>query len=231
MIEFEKVCKNYCTSQSKEPKAALKDASFKIKDGDFVILCGRSGAGKTTILKMISCEEKPTSGKVLFDKKDLGKVKKSDAYLIRHKIGFIFQDFKLLPYKTVFENIAYALETCDHDESKIKDEVDQVIELVGLEKKRNSFPNELSGGEQQRVSIARALIHRPEVILADEPTGNLDPYNTRDIIKILLKINEAGSTVILSTHDKEVVNALKKRVLTLQDGSIVRDEEEGVYFL
>ncbi|MFA5368872.1 MAG: ATP-binding cassette domain-containing protein, partial [Candidatus Paceibacterota bacterium] len=176
MIEFEKVCKNYCTSQSKEPKAALKDASFKIKDGDFVILCGRSGAGKTTILKMISCEEKPTSGKVLFDKKDLGKVKKSDAYLIRHKIGFIFQDFKLLPYKTVFENIAYALETCDHDESKIKDEVDQVIELVGLEKKRNSFPNELSGGEQQRVSIARALIHRPEVILADEPTGNLDPY-------------------------------------------------------
>jgi cell division transport system ATP-binding protein len=231
MIEFEKVCKNYLTSQSKVPKVALKDATFNIKDGEFVILCGRSGAGKTTILKLISCEEKATSGKVLFDKKDLGKVKKSDAYLIRHKIGFIFQDFKLLSYKTVFENIAYALEACDHEDSKIKNEVEQVIELVGLEKKRNSFPNELSGGEQQRVSIARALIHRPEVILADEPTGNLDPYNTRDIIKILLKINEAGSTVILSTHDKEVVNALKKRVITLKDGIIVRDEEEGVYFL
>lgn len=231
MIEFEKVNKVYQPNLAQEPKAALKDASFKIKDGEFVILCGRSGAGKTTILKLISCEEKASNGRILFDKKDLGVVKKSEAYLIRQKIGSIFQDFKLLSYKTVFENVAYALEAQDYDERKIREEVMQVIELVGLEGRVNCFPHELSGGEQQRVSIARALIHRPEVILADEPTGNLDPYNTRDIIKILLKINEAGSTVILSTHDKEVVNALKKRVITLKDGVVVRDEEEGVYFL
>ncbi|MFA5086823.1 MAG: ATP-binding cassette domain-containing protein [Candidatus Paceibacterota bacterium] len=231
MIEFEKVNKDYYPNLSNEAKVAIKDVSFKIKDGEFVILCGRSGAGKTTILKLISCEEKPTKGRILFDKKDLSMVKKSDAYLIRRKIGSVFQDYKLLSYKTVFENVAYALETLEYNEKKIKDEVMQVIELVGLENRVNCFPNELSGGEQQRVSIARALIHRPEVILADEPTGNLDPYNTRDIIKILLKINEAGSTVILSTHDKEVVNALKKRVITLKDGVIARDEEEGVYFL
>ncbi|MDD5569019.1 MAG: ATP-binding cassette domain-containing protein [Candidatus Pacebacteria bacterium] len=231
MIEFENVSKVYYLDFAKEKKTALKDATFKIKDGEFVILCGRSGAGKTTILKLISCEEKPTSGRVFFDKKDLTMVKKSDAHLIREKIGFIFQDFKLLPYKTVLENVAYALEAFDYDENKINDEVRQVVELVGLDKKMDCFPRELSGGEQQRVSIARALIHRPEVILADEPTGNLDPYNTRDIIKILLKINEAGSTVILSTHDKEVVNALKKRVITIDEGRIMRDEEEGVYFL
>lgn len=231
MIEFEKVNKDYYPNLSSEAKVAIKDVTFKIKDGEFVILCGRSGAGKTTILKLISCEEKPTKGRILFDKKDLSMVKKSEAYLIRRKIGSVFQDYKLLSYKTVFENVAYALETLEYNEKKIKDEVMQVIELVGLENRVNCFPNELSGGEQQRVSIARALIHRPEVILADEPTGNLDPYNTRDIIKILLKINEAGSTVILSTHDKEVVNALKKRVITLKDGVIARDEEEGVYFL
>ena len=231
MIEFEKVSKDYSTNLSKESKGALKDVSFNIKDGEFVILCGRSGAGKTTILKLISCEEKSTKGKILFDRKDLSIVKRSEAYLVRRKIGFIFQDFKLLSYKTVYENIAYALEALEYNEKKIKHEVLQVIELVGLESRINCFPHELSGGEQQRVSIARALIHRPEVILADEPTGNLDPYNTRDIIKILLKINEAGSTVILSTHDKEVVNALKKRVITLKDGEIARDEEEGVYFL
>jgi cell division transport system ATP-binding protein len=230
MIEFENVNKNYYPNL-KDPKFALRDISFKVKDGDFVILCGRSGAGKTTILKLISCEEKPTTGKVFFDNKDLAKVKKSEAHLIRQKIGFIFQDYKLLSYKTVFENIAYALEAFDYDERKIEHEVNQVIELVGLDSRKKCFPKELSGGEQQRVSIARALIHRPEIILADEPTGNLDPYNTRDIIKILLKINGAGSTVILSTHDKEVVNALKKRVITIDDGKIVRDEEEGVYFL
>ncbi|HPC30821.1 MAG TPA: ATP-binding cassette domain-containing protein [Candidatus Pacearchaeota archaeon] len=232
MIEFEHVSKEYYPYLSKESKVALKDISFKIKDGEFVILCGRSGSGKTTILKLITCEERPTKGRVFFDKKDLSTVKKSEAYLIRQKIGSIYQDFKLLSYKTVFENVAYALETLEYyDEERIKKEVNQVIELVGLENRINCFPHELSGGEQQRVSIARALINRPEVILADEPTGNLDPYNTRDIIKILLKINEAGSTVILSTHDKEVVNALKKRVITLKDGMIVRDEEEGVYFL
>ena len=231
MIEFKNVTKEYPPNLVKEKKTALKNISFEIKDGEFVTLCGRSGAGKTTILKLISCEEKPTSGLVMFDDTNTADVKKSDAYLIRQKIGFIFQDYKLLPYKTVYENVAYALEAFDFNESLVKDEVMQVLELVGLENKVDHFPKELSGGEQQRVSIARALIHRPKIILADEPTGNLDPYNARDIIKILLKINESGSTVILSTHSKDTVNFLEKRVITLEDGRIIRDEENGVFSL
>jgi len=158
-------------------------------------------------------------------------VKKSDAYLVRQKIGFIFQDYKLLAYKTVYENVAYALEAFDFNEKLVRDEVMQVLELVGLENKINCLPKELSGGEKQRVSIARALIHRPEIILADEPTGNLDPYHTREIVKILLKINASGSTVILSTHSRETVNSLEKRVITLENGRIIRDEENGVFSL
>lgn len=231
MIEFKNVTKEYPPNLTKEKKIALKNISFEIKDGEFVTLCGRSGAGKTTILKLISCEEKPTSGLVMFDDINTAEVKKSDAYLIRQKIGFIFQDYKLLPYKTAYENVAYALEAFDFNESLVRDEVMQVLELVGLENKADCFPKELSGGEQQRVSIARALIHRPKIILADEPTGNLDPYHARDIIKILLKINESGSTVILSTHSKETVNFLEKRVITLEDGRIIRDEENGVFSL
>jgi cell division transport system ATP-binding protein len=231
MIEFKNVTKEYAPNLFKEAKVALQNVSFEVKAGEFVTLCGRSGAGKTTILKLISCEEKPTSGTVMFDDTNTSDVKKSDAYLIRQKIGFIFQDYKLLSYKTVYENVAYALEAFDFNEKLVKDEVMQVLELVGLENKANCLPKELSGGEKQRVSIARALIHRPEIILADEPTGNLDPYHTRDIIKILLKINEGGATVILSTHDKETVNSLHKRVITLENGRIIRDEEEGVFSL
>ncbi|MDD5098146.1 MAG: ATP-binding cassette domain-containing protein [Candidatus Pacebacteria bacterium] len=231
MIEFKNVTKEYPPNLVKEKKVAIKNASFEIKDGEFVILCGRSGAGKTTILKLISCEEKPSSGLIMFDDVNIAEIKKSNAYTIRQKIGFIFQDYKLLSYKTVYENVAYALEAFDFNESLVKEEVMQVLELVGLESKINCLPRELSGGEQQRVSIARALIHRPKIILADEPTGNLDPYHTRDIIKILLKINESGSTVILSTHSKEIVNLLEKRVITLEDGRIIRDEEKGVFSL
>ncbi len=231
MIEFRNVTKEYAPNLMKERKVALHNVSFDVKDGEFVTICGRSGAGKTTILKLISCEEKPSSGVVLFDDIDTLEVKKSDAYAIRQKVGFIFQDYKLLSYKTVYENIAYALEAFDFKNSLVKDEVMQVIELVGLEQRLNCLPKELSGGEKQRVSIARALIHRPKIILADEPTGNLDPYHTRDIIKILLKINESGSTVILSTHSKETVNALERRVITIEDGRIIRDEEKGVFSL
>ncbi|MDD4531248.1 MAG: ATP-binding cassette domain-containing protein [Candidatus Pacebacteria bacterium] len=231
MIQFKNVTKEYSPNLFKEAKVALQNVSFEIKKGEFVTFCGRSGAGKTTVLKLISCEEKPTSGTVLFDDTDTKDVKKSEAYLIRQKIGFIFQDYKLLSYKTVFENVAYALEAFDFNEKLLRDEVMQVLELVGLESRANCLPRELSGGEKQRVSIARALIHRPEIILADEPTGNLDPYHTRDIVKILLKINEAGATVILSTHDREIVNALEKRVITLENGRIIRDEEKGVFSL
>lgn len=231
MIEFKNVSKEYPPNLVKESKVALQNISFTVKPGEFVTLCGRSGAGKTTILKMISCEEKPTTGVVMFNDTNTLDVKKSDAYLIRQKIGFIFQDYKLLAYKTVYENVAYALEAFDFNEKLVKDEVMQVLELVGLENKINCLPRELSGGEKQRVSIARALIHRPEIILADEPTGNLDPYHTREIVKILLKINASGSTVILSTHSRETVNSLEKRVITLENGRIIRDEENGVFSL
>jgi cell division transport system ATP-binding protein len=231
MIEFKNVSKEYPPNLVKESKVALQNITFTVKPGEFVTLCGRSGAGKTTILKMISCEEKPSSGTVMFNDINTLDVKKSDAYLIRQKIGFIFQDYKLLAYKTVYENVAYALEAFDFNEKLVKDEVMQVLELVGLESKINCLPKELSGGEKQRVSIARALIHRPEIILADEPTGNLDPYHTREIVKILLKINESGSTVVLSTHSRETVNSLEKRVITLENGRIIRDEEKGVFSL
>ena len=231
MIEFKNVSKEYPPNLVKESKVALQNITFSVKSGEFVTLCGRSGAGKTTILKMISCEETPTSGVVMFDETNTLDVKKSDAYLIRQKIGFIFQDYKLLAYKTVYENVAYALEAFDFNPKLVRDEVMQVLELVGLENKVNCLPRELSGGEKQRVSIARALIHRPEIILADEPTGNLDPYHTREIVKILLKINESGSTVILSTHSRETVNSLEKRVITLENGRIIRDEEKGVFSL
>jgi cell division transport system ATP-binding protein len=228
MIEFKNVSKEYPPNLVKESKVALQNISFTVKPGEFVTLCGRSGAGKTTILKMISCEEKPTTGVVMFNDTNTLDVKKSDAYLVRQKIGFIFQDYKLLAYKTVYENVAYALEAFDFNEKLVRDEV---LELVGLENKINCLPKELSGGEKQRVSIARALIHRPEIILADEPTGNLDPYHTREIVKILLKINASGSTVILSTHSRETVNSLEKRVITLENGRIIRDEEKGVFSL
>ncbi|MFA6252258.1 MAG: ATP-binding cassette domain-containing protein [Candidatus Paceibacterota bacterium] len=231
MIEFKQVSKDYVSNIGKEVKPALREVSFSVKDGEFITLCGRSGAGKTTVLRMIACEEKPTSGAVLFYGQNTIDIKEKDAYTIRQQLGFIFQDFKLLPYKTVFENVAYALEVIGQDTKKSKDEVMKVLDLVGLTKKANRFPKELSGGEQQRTSIARALIHRPRVILADEPTGNLDPYHSRDIMKVLMKINEAGSTIILSTHNKEIVNAIKKRVITIDDGRIVRDEENGMFFI
>jgi cell division transport system ATP-binding protein len=231
MIEFKQVSKDYISNIGKEVKPALREVSFSVKDGEFVTLCGRSGAGKTTILKMIACEEKPTNGSVIFYGQDTLDIKEKDAYCIRQQLGFIFQDFKLLPYKTVFENVAYALEVTGQDTKKARDEVMKVLDLVGLTKKANRFPKELSGGEQQRTSIARALIHRPRIILADEPTGNLDPYHSRDIMKVLMKINEAGSTIVLSTHNKEIVNTIKKRVITVDDGRIVRDEENGMFFI
>jgi cell division transport system ATP-binding protein len=231
MIEFKQVSKDYVSNIGKEVKPALREVSFSVKDGEFITLCGRSGAGKTTVLRMIACEEKPTSGAVLFYGQNTIDIKEKDAYTIRQQLGFIFQDFKLLPYKTVFENVAYALEVTGQDTKKARDEVMKVLDLVGLTKKANRFPKELSGGEQQRTSIARALIHRPRIILADEPTGNLDPYHSRDIMKVLMKINEAGSTIVLSTHNKEIVNTIKKRVITVDDGRIVRDEENGMFFI
>jgi len=230
MIKFEKVTKIYHTSQNKEV-IALRDVSFEVKEKEFVCIVGKSGAGKTTLLKLILGEEKPTRGKIFFNGEEISKLPASKLPKIRRKIGAVFQDYKLLAKKTVFENVAYIMEALGFPDEQIKKDVPQVLEMVGLLEKINCFPHELSAGEKQRLAIARALIHRPKVVLADEPTGNLDPYNTAEILKILLKINEMGTTIILATHNKEVVNNVNKRVISLVDGKIARDEEKGRFVL
>lgn len=231
MISFQNVTKTYYPNSGHKPKTGIKKVSFDIRDGEFVTFCGRSGAGKTTILKIIFAQERPNSGKAIVDEEDISQLKEKSVYRLRQKVGFIFQDYKLLENKTIYENVAYALEIMEAPDEEIEKETIQVLELVGLESKVDCFPKDLSGGEKQRVAIARALIKRPKIILADEPTGNLDPYHSRDIIKMLLKINEMGSTVLLSTHSKDIVNSLSRRVITLENGRIIRDEENGRFVL
>jgi len=226
MVKFQKITKIY------PPNAiALKDVSFEIEPKEFVCLVGKSGAGKTTLLKLLMAEERPTSGRIFFDDQDVQKIKPKYLPEFRRKIGAVFQDYRLLPSKTAYENIAYVMEVIGASDSEIARDMAEVLDIVGLTRKAHNFPAQLSGGERQRVAIARALIHRPEVILADEPTGNLDPYNTLDIVRLLLKINEFGTTVILSTHNREVINSLCKRTITLSDGKIVRDEKVGRFIL
>jgi len=222
LVSFQNVTKIYPRDVE-----ALRNVSFEIKKGEFVCLAGRSGAGKTTLLKLLIGEEKPTYGRIFFDGIEVQKLPSKDLPFLRRRIGAIFQDYKLLSSRTVYENIAYALEVIGFDKEEIDRQVPQVLDIVGLTDCADHFPEELSGGEKQRVAIARALITRPELICADEPTGNLDPYHTRDIIQLLLKIQELGATVILSTHDKEIINSLHKRVITLEKGKIIRDEQHG----
>ncbi len=233
MIKFEKVTKKYTSKRKDSNKEviALEDVSFRVKDKEFVSIVGKSGAGKTTLLKLLLVQEKPTSGKVVFEGKDLTKLKSKELPEIRRKIGSVFQDYKLFFSKTVYENVSYVMEVIGSSDKEIERDVPRVLNIVGLGSKLNNFPAELSGGERQRVAIARALIHRPKVILADEPTGNLDPYHTFEIIQLLRKINEMGTTVILSTHNKDIVNDLGKRVVTLEKGRIIRDEEKGRFIL
>ena len=226
MIRFQNITKIYPPST-----LALEEVSFEVKPKEFVSIVGKSGAGKTTLLKLLLVEENPTRGRVFFADQDIHKIKKSHLPELRKKIGAVFQDYKLFPSMTAYENIAYVLQVIGAADSQICRDVPEVLGIVGLADKANNFPVELSGGEKQRVAIARALIHRPDVILADEPTGNLDPYNTADIIRLLLNINELGTTIILSTHNKEVINSLEKRVITLEDGKIIRDEEKGRFIL
>lgn len=227
MIKFQGVTKIY----SKKEKPALDDVSFEVREKEFISLVGKTGAGKTTLLKLLLAEEDPTKGRVFFQDQDVHKIKRPNIYQLRRKIGTVFQDYKLLSNKTSFENIAYVLEVMGYEDDEIKKDVEEVLHIVGLENRAHNFPAELSGGERQRVAIARALIHRPNLIFADEPTGNLDPYTTSEILKLLLSINDFGTTVILSTHNKDVVNALKRRVITLEDGKIIRDEEKGRFIL
>jgi cell division transport system ATP-binding protein len=226
MIVFQGVSKSY-----NDHSSALEDVDFEIGPGEFVSLTGRSGAGKSTIIKLLIREDKPTKGRVFFGQYEVNKLKDNDLPAFRRHIGVVFQDFRLLPAKTAYENVAFALEVAGRPQREIAELVPQVLDMVGLGDKMKNFPGELSGGERQRVAIARAMIHRPEVIIADEPTGNLDPFHTFEIVKLLEKINELGTTVLLATHDKEVINSLEKRVITLDKGRIVRDEKKGKYML
>jgi len=226
MIKFEKVSKIYPLNS-----VAVKDISFQITQGEFVSLVGKSGAGKSTLLELFLREEFPSEGKVLFQGDDVHQIPDSLLPEFRRKVGAVFQDYKLLQNKTAYENVAYVMEVMGAEEEDIVRDVSEVLEIVGLIDRAHHYPAQLSGGEKQRVAIARALIHRPDVIIADEPTGNLDPYHTRDIIGLLIKINELGTTVILATHNKEVINRLGKRVLTLDEGRLMRDEERGKFMI
>jgi cell division transport system ATP-binding protein len=202
----------------------LNDINITIYPQEFICIVGESGAGKSTFLKLITGEDNPTSGEVKVDEVIVDKMRKSTLQLYRRKCGVVFQDYKLLKTKTAYENIAFAMEACDYPRSVICDRVPKILQIVGLDGKENRYPYQLSGGEQQRVSMARALIHKPKLLLADEPTGNLDQKNAYEIIGLLKKINELGTTVILTTHNMEIVNKIKKRVVTLSDGKIISDK-------
>lgn len=225
MIEFKNVSRLY------DGCAALDEVTFNINPKEFVSIVGRSGAGKTTLLKMLLKEEEPTEGEIIVDGRDIGKLKKHDIPIYRRKIGAIFQDFKLLPNKTAYENIAFAMEAAGRTEQEIAVDVPQILNLVELTDKADNFPAQLSGGEKQRVAIGRALVHKPDILMADEPTGNLDPLHTWDIIRLLCRINELGTTVLLATHDREIINALGKRVISFDKGRLIRDEEVGRYIV
>lgn len=231
MIKFQNITKIYSGHSGSSPIVALENVSFEVKKKEFVLITGKSGAGKTTLLRLLLVEEKPTRGRVFFDGIDLSKIKKPQLPKLRRRIGTVFQDYKLLPSRNIYENIAYVMEVIGATDKEIARDVPEVLEIVGLADRAHSFPRELSGGERQRTALARALIHRPDVILADEPTGNLDPYHTSDIIRLLLKIQELGTTIILSTHDKEIINGLGQRVITLEDGRVIKDEERGRFIL
>lgn len=226
LIYFDNVSKIYSPTS-----VALQNVTFRIKPKEFVSVVGASGAGKSTLLKMLIAEEKPTEGRIFLDGDEVTALPFRELPRVRRRVGAVFQDFKLLPVRTAYENIAFAMEAAGKSEEEIAEDVPQVLELVGLADKAGHFPHELSGGEKQRVAIARALVNQPEVVMADEPTGNLDPRNTWEIIALLEKINQTGRTVILATHDKEIVDKLKRRVVSLDKGQIVRDEERGKYIL
>jgi cell division transport system ATP-binding protein len=225
MIRFENVVKRYSHQN------ALDGVDLQIHHGEFISLVGLSGAGKSTLLKLIIGEEKIDSGKILIDDIDISQVRKSDLPYLRRKIGVVFQDIKLLPKRTAFENIAFAMEVCGHRKDKIASDVPKILELVGLLHKKDNFPDEMSGGEKQRVAIARSLAHRPVLLLADEPTGNLDEVNAGEVLDLLLKINQLGTTVILATHAVDLVNKISKRVITIEDGKITLEQEKGKYKL
>jgi cell division ATP-binding protein FtsE len=225
LINIEGVKKTY-----KNGVTAIYDLDLKIKKGDFVFIIGGSGSGKSTLIKMLYREEKPTSGKIIVGGIDVAKLRNSKVYKLRRKLGIVFQDYRLLPKLTVYENVAFALEAIGAKSREIKIKTLKALELVGLKNKIRNYPDELSGGEQQRVAIARAIVNNPKLLLCDEPTGNLDPDMSLEIVKVLETINkEMDTTVVMATHDKEIVNKMKKRVVALKDGRLVKDYEKGKY--
>ena len=226
MIYFDNVSKIY-----KKNSVALQNVTLTIPSGEFVSVVGHSGAGKTTLTKMILAEEAPSEGTVFFESINVHKLKNKDLTRLRRRIGVVFQDFKLLSNKTAYENIAFAMEAVGKSDAEIASDVPHVLELVDLGSKIMHFPSQMSGGEQQRLAIARAIINQPELIIADEPTGNLDPMNTHEIIQILKKINDLGTTVILATHNRGVIDSIGRRVITMENGKIIRDDKNGKYAL
>lgn len=226
MIHFDNVSKIY-----PDNSVALEGVTFSIEPDEFVSIVGHSGAGKTTLMKMLLAQERPTEGIVSFESVDINGLSRKELMQLRRRIGTIFQDFRLLPHKTAYENISFAMEVAGHTDDDIIADVPHALELVDLEDKAWSFPDELSGGEQQRLAIARAIVNQPDVIIADEPTGNLDPINAHEIIQILKRINDLGTTVLLTTHNKGVIDDLGKRVITMDRGRVVRDDEKGRYAL
>ncbi len=226
MLKFNKVTKLYHTGDT-----ALKDIDLHIKPKEFVSIVGHSGAGKTTLLKLILGEEQPTYGSVTFEDMDIHTLRKNHINHYRRRVGTVFQDFRLLPDKTAYENVAFAMEAAGRTDEEILNDVPHALDLVGLKHKMHNFPDELSGGEKQRVAIARAIVNQPDMIIADEPTGNLDPVNTYEIIQLLRKINDLGTTIILTTHNVGVIDNLSRRVVTMKDGQVAMDSHEGKYIL
>ncbi len=224
MIYFDNVSKKY-----PDESIALDSITFAVEPQEFVSIVGHSGAGKTTLIKMLLAEERPTDGKVYFQSIDVNDLRRNEMNLYRRRIGVVFQDFRLLPYKTAYENVAFAMEAAGRTDAEIKSDTPHVLELVDLDDKMWNFPHQLSGGEKQRVAIARAIVNQPDVLIADEPTGNLDPVNTYDIVQILRKINDLGTTVLLTTHNRGVVDSVGGRVISMEAGRIIRDDRNGKY--
>ncbi|MFA5358916.1 MAG: cell division ATP-binding protein FtsE [Patescibacteria group bacterium] len=226
MIKFKNISKSYPGNI-----LAVKNINLHIKPKEFVSIVGQSGTGKTTLVRLLIAEETPDRGEITVGGWNITDIKRSEVPFLRRQIGVVFQDYKLLPQKTAYENVAFALEVCGTPTKRIHTVVPQVLRIVGLEGKGGRYPKQLSGGEAQRVAIARALVHRPKILVADEPTGNLDTINTREIADLLLKINEFGTTVLLVTHDREVVNYVKRRVITMENGEVIGDQHSGKYVL
>jgi len=226
VIYFNNVSKVY-----NRDSVAMDDVTLTVTSGEFVSIVGHSGAGKTTLIKMIMAEERPSNGSVFFESVNVHKLRNKDLTRMRRRIGAVFQDFKLLPNKTAYENIAFAMEAVGKTTEEIMTDVPHVLELVDLGNRIHHFPHQMSGGEKQRLAIARAIINQPELIIADEPTGNLDPVNTYEVIQILKKINDLGTTVILTTHNRGVIDSIGKRVITMEKGKIIRDDKDGKYII